>query len=224
MRRVSRGFTLLELLVAMTIFLLFIGAVYRTFRAGQTSMVHVETQQDLYQTGRIVLAQLTAELACAYQSASAQTSSLLGEDTEGSPDLAQADQLTFLTTAHAAVPGRAAGDLWQVTYTLGEGTDEEPAGLYVEERFPEALAVADAEPTRYLLSPLVVGFNCKYLPAEDDWEPEWLEQPTLPAAVRIELVLQSRRPGATPLVLVATTNLALATAPATVEGGADAEP
>jgi hypothetical protein len=77
-------------------------------------------------------------------------------------------------------------------------------------------------PARRLLSPLVVGFNCKYLPANADWLTEWVGQSTRPVAMRIELTLRLPREDASPIVLVTTANLMLATAPA--GGGNNAPP
>ena len=65
----SAGFTLIELTVAVAIFLVFITAAFGTFTMVYDSMARTEAHEDLYQTGRVVLAQLSAELASAYQPA-----------------------------------------------------------------------------------------------------------------------------------------------------------
>lgn len=217
------GFTLIEVMVATVIFLLFIGTVYGVYHAANAAMVRAEEQADIQQTGRVLLAQLNAELTSAYQSPTAPTCTLVGEDTSGTSDEMPEDTLTFLTTAHAAPSGQPAGDLCQVSYAIARDGEDGTPGLYLEENFHPGLEVTDIEPTRRLLSPLVVGMNCKYLaPDADDWAMDWVDQTTLPIAVRIELTLQPERQTAKPIVVVMTANPAMATRPA--EGAGDVQP
>ena len=213
------GFTLVEMLVALVIFMIFVGAVYGTYHTAYGAMSSAEEVDDLYQAGRVLLTQLNTELTCTYQSSTATVCAVLGEDTAGDAAGLQMDTLTLVTTAHAPFDEQPAGDLCQVRYTLSDGTADEEPGLYVEENWYPDLALEDAVPVRRLLSPLVVGFNCRYLAAGgEDWETEWPEQTTLPVAVRVELTLLGSAPNSKPLVLVSTANLALATAP---QGGTD---
>ena len=216
------GFTLLELLVAVVIFLIFLGAVYGAYTAAGAAMTRTEAQADLYQSGRVLLGQLNRELSCAYQASTATVSALTGEDTEGDAAVVQADVLTVVTSGHALDSSSPAGDLCQVRYRMQDPATAEPPGLYLEEtRHPE-LEPADATPVGRLLSPRVVGFNCRYLAAgAEDWAADWVDQATLPVAVRVELTLRGGDADAPPLVLVSTANLALATAS---EGGTDALP
>lgn len=215
-RRSARGFTLVEMAVAVVIFMLFISAVYGTYTAASKAITSAEEQQEVMQTGRVLLAQLNAELTSAYQSSTATVSSLYGEDSENAAAELQQDRLTFLTTAHDAYGDMPAGDLCRVTYEVSDGTEQdETPGLYVEENFHPDLELEDETLPRRLLSPLVVGFNCKYLGAGGtEWETEWVDKAALPMAVRVELTLKSRREGAKPMILVSTANLKLATAPA----------
>lgn len=215
----THGFTLVEMMVAIVIFLLFISAVYGTYRAANRSIAMAEEQEDLMQTGRVLLERLHTELTCAMQPASSQTSELIGEDTEeNASNLLQADRITFLTTAHPAGSGTVAGDVCRVSYMMGGDTPAEEPGLYVEVNRHAGLEMPDEQPERQLLSPLVVGLNVKYLPVDGDWEPSWQERTTLPLAVRVELTLQPPRSGAAPVVLATTANPRMATAP----GGAGA--
>jgi len=211
-----RGFTLVEMMVALVIFMLFMGAVYGMYTAAQSAIVHAEEQETLYQTGRVLLAQLNAELTCLYVSAEGPAVALLGEDagTDERPE----DSITFLTTAHVAAEGQLVGDVSQVRYSLEDESADERPGLYVEESFPPDLAVEDAEPTRRLLSPLVTGVNFLYLPpGGDTWEMSWVDQETLPTAIRVELTLCAPRADAKPIVLLSTANLAMATAGETTD-------
>jgi len=220
--RHARGFTLIEMVVAIVIFMLFVTAVYGVYSAANMAIMRVDEQEEIFQTGRVLLEQINTELTSAYQASTATVSSLTGEDTDGASDAPQQDTLTFLTTAHAAYGDAPAGDVSQVIYEMGGDTPDDTPGLYVEENFHPGLETPEETPARRLLSPLVVGFNCKYLPAGADWLTEWVGQSTLPVAVRVELTLRPPREDAIPIVLVTTANLMLATVPA--GGGNNAPP
>lgn len=230
-RRIATGFTIIEMIVAIVILLIFLSSIYGVYHAAQAGVQRTEIQGDLDQTGRVLLGQLSGELTSAYQASDATTSSLQGTDdlNSGADPLMQQDQLTFLTSAHHMDTPN--GGLCQVTYLMVGGTGAinsldgttDPPGLYIEEITPPGLTPEDSTPTHRLLSPLVVGFNCLYLTVDGTWETEWLDQTTLPRAVRIEITLLAQKPGAQPMVLETTVNPAMTMAPATT-GDTDATP
>ena len=220
----AAGFTLIELLVAVVLFAVFMGAVFGIYSAAQRAIVLAEDQQEVYQTGRVLLGQLATELTCAYQSATATTSTLDGEDATDSTTNMPTDTLTLVTTAHSAPAGQPAGDLAQVSYQIsGDGTPANPTGLYVTEDYFPGLEMTDETWTPRLLSPRVIGLNCTYLTSDGAWQADWSGQTALPVAVRVELTLQPRTTGAHPVVMATTANVVMATAaPAT--GGTSATP
>jgi type II secretion system protein J len=208
-----RGFTLLEMMVAVMILLVFVTGIYGSYTAAHAAMARAEAQEEVLQAGRVLLAQMTAEVASAYQAAGVTTSAVLGEDTEGAADDAQADRLTVLTTAHAAREDVPAGDLCRVRYALQDTATDETPGLYLEEDFTPDLEPDEYTPERRLLSPRVINLNCEYLAAgAETWQPDWIDQTALPASVRITLLLKSSAERALPVTLSATVNLAMATA------------
>ncbi|MHB9132116.1 MAG: prepilin-type N-terminal cleavage/methylation domain-containing protein [Armatimonadota bacterium] len=205
------GFTLIEMMVALVIFAIFIGAVYGTYQSANQASASVEERADVYQTARVLLAQVNHELCCAYQSGSATTSSLLGEDTEGDATALQHDTLTLLTTGHRALnTGEPAGDVCQVKYSVELDADEQPTGFFLTENLHPGLEADDTAPEPTALSDMVAGMNCKYLDgASNEWQDEWVDREALPAAVRVELVLKPRREGAKPIMLFTTADLAM---------------
>lgn len=213
--RRTRGFTLIEMLVAITVFLLIFGAFYEMFHAAHVAIARAEEQHEVMQTGRVLLDQFKQELTSAYLSSTATVTSLLGTDSDSGSAL-QADQLTLLTTAHATPNVAPAGDLCQVTYSMNDPSTDEAPGLYVTEDYHPGLMVDTTTLPRKLLSARVLELNCLYLPYNEDWANEWTEdRTTLPVAVRIELTLQSTNPEAKPIVLSTTANLTMATQPET---------
>ena len=112
----------------------------------------------------------------------------------------------------------------------GDGSVASPTGLYVGEDYYPGLETSATPPTLRLLSPRVIGFNCLFLASDGiTWSNIWdsTTQTTLPVAVRIELTILSRTPGAIPVVFATTANLLTATAPTTTStttGGSNATP
>lgn len=213
--RAKNGFTLIEMMVAILIFGIFISAIYGVYHVAHAALARAEEEEELYQTGRALLAQLSSELASAYPTPKGTTSGFIGEDTAETITERQEDKLTFLTTAHALSDDAPAGDLCQVRYRMDDPDQNETPGLYLEVNRTPGLEMADTTPEPQMLSPLVKSFNVLYLPADGDWEAEWPDGPTMPVAVRIELLLQSAEPNGKMITLTTTVNLAMATAPTT---------
>ncbi len=210
MFRSTRGFTLVETMVAVLMLTVVIGAIYGTYRAASSSASLAEERADLNQTARVLLSQINRELTCAYQPASARESSIVGENTEGSESALQHDRLQVLTTAQSTIPVKGpSGDQRLVTYTLETNSFNEPLAFFVQVDPRPDLSVSDEEPEPVELSAMVVGFNCKYLDGDtDEWQDEWTNRQVLPKAVRVELFLRADREGAKPVFFATTANLA----------------
>lgn len=208
----SPGLTLVETMVAMVMLMMVIGAIYATYHNAQQAMIYTEEREDVYQTARIVLAQINTELSCAYQPASADASTLIGDDGGDGTTPEDSDVLSFVTTAHASgITDAPAGDLCQVTYRIEQGSDGEPAGLYIEEHNFPGLSVEGTTSRKSLFSELIIGLNCKYMtPESEDWQIAWIDEGQLPYAVRVELVLKPPREGAQPIMVASTANLVMA--------------
>ena len=220
-RDMSRGFTLVEVLVAIVIFVTIMGSIYGALRAANMSASRTEERADLYQPARVLLRQINSELCSAYQPQTSDASTLVGEDTDASATAPQYGSLTFLTTGRRPRAGtEPAGDLCEVTYMVRTTPDEEPIGLFVEENFRGALDASDNERAPTLVSRQVVGLNCEYLDgAGGEWLKEWTNHTALPSAVRVELVLKPEREGAKPIMVSSTANIEISP----VAGGSNAE-
>ena len=57
-----RGFTLMELLVALSIFSVVVLAIYSTFSVGMTARERGEKASDLYQEARMILDRMATEI------------------------------------------------------------------------------------------------------------------------------------------------------------------
>jgi type II secretion system protein J len=209
------GFTLIETLVAMVVLVIIIGSIYGTFRAANMTVTGTEERADVYQTARVLLAQMNAELCSAYQPARQEGSSMQGENTEGNEYAAQKDKISFLTTARKSMSSvDGGGDLCRVTYSVETDPNEKPLGLFVSEDFRPGLAVSDEKKQPVRLSPMVVGLNCRYLDGRTgEWLDDWVEEPAMPKAVRVELVLKPERDSAKVVTVASTANLAISSGP-----------
>lgn len=211
-KRHDSGFTLIEVLVAVAILVIVIGAIYGAFRAGNQSSVFLEESSDLHQTTRVILAQISSELSSLHPIPGEQTSDLVGEHTDVASGSLYFDKLRFTTVSHKpSIKNAIQGDACMVTYSAECTADGEPLGLFLIEDFTPGLHNSqediDALPAS-MVSDLVVGMGCSYLdPDSGEWVDEWVDKTVLPKAVRVELVLQSKRKGSAPITVASTTNI-----------------
>ena len=206
------GFTLIEVLVALAMLVIVIGAIYGAFSAGNQSTVLIEENSDLHQTARVILGRINSELLSIYPSPDSEGGNLIGDNSDTAGNEPAFDKIKFTTVAHepsSKIDVR--GDVCTVTYSEECTADGKPVGLYIIEDFTPGLHNSQEEIDSLpvvKVSDLVIGMDCTYLdPETDEWVDEWVEKQTLPKAVRVELILQSKRQGAKPITVASTTNL-----------------
>lgn len=206
------GFTLIEILVAVAMLVIVIGAIYGAFRAGNQSSVMIEENSDLHQTARVLLWRINSELCSLYSLPGTQGSSLQGENSQETGGPPHFDKITFTTVSHrpcGTVDQR--GDVCTVTYAAECSNSGEPLGLFVKEDYAPDLHMTDTEADTLpetVMSTLVVGMDCSYLdPETGEWVDQWMDKDTLPEAVRIELILKSPRKDSKPVTVALTTDL-----------------
>jgi general secretion pathway protein J len=191
-----RGFTLLELLVAMAIFSIIVSACYALFSATRGAARRAEFKAQMLQTARAALGALEDELRAAVMPASGFDTGFIG--TNSGSEKQPLDRLEFVTASgHPAgldkdnydepdrLPERS--DLVQVRYWIEEDLSRKAHGL-VRERHFDLLPVS----TRTLreedveeVAPEVVHVNLRYYDTE--WRDSWDTTQTrkMPKAVEI---------------------------------------
>ena len=220
----KKGFTLIEILVAIALLVIVIGAIYGAFRAGNQSSVLVEESADLNQTARILLGRMNSELCSIYKRSTQQSDFLRGENAEESGGSENCDKLSFTTVSHQPCTKEGVrSDVCAVKYSIEYDDDKRPVGLFITEDYTPDLhtdtQTTDTE-NPLLLSNLVIGMNCTYLdPDTDEWVDQWEDKTTLPTAVRIELILKSQRKKSHPVAVAMTTNLPSLSSTTTTSGG-----
>jgi type II secretion system protein J len=184
-----KAFTLLELLVAMTLMMVAASclytALYTGFRARRSATTAVEPtalainaiellKQDMYG----VLAP-TGVLAGAF----------VGADSTGMKGV-DADSLEFYTTHIYADEDSPVGGLGRIELLLEEDTDEEREGYRLVRRVTtNLLAPRAVEPDEQILCRNVTSLNLRYFDGES-WLDEWdstVDSNSLPRAVEIDI-------------------------------------
>lgn len=201
---VPRGFTMIELLVAMTILVLAVGLICMSFynisRAWQRGQA---LTKDL-DHGDFVMDQLAMALRSAYFPDTSHRPFGYGLwlDDDGDGENAR-DSISWVKLGSTLIGqnSAAANAPHRVTVTVEDGNDGEP-GITVRAWRPYAQS-EDFDPAdlpTLMLSKQVMGLNCRVatnvtLGGELEWEDEWKDTNRLPPAVEITLYLKPLETG-----------------------------
>ena len=124
----KKGFTLLEILLALTIVSLIISILYATFHQSMAAMAHVEKKTQFVQKGRLILERMTGELNSAFIPHQPLPSSpfrygMVGESNKIEDDFR--DRLDFTFFSELQLEGSTRGsEILEAGYFLGR----EPGG------------------------------------------------------------------------------------------------
>jgi general secretion pathway protein J len=209
MRR-SRGFTLVEVLVALAILLVVSVAVYRTLSLTFQTREKVTALNERYQEGRQVMNRLAREIRMSFLRQPVDRQ--LRETTDSNwvtKFKGEEDELYFATTAHLRLAANAKeSDEAEVAYFLKSGDSRKYRGKTLYRR--ESKRIDDKPDKGGTIWPVIEGVKELKIEYWDDrkeigessWSRSWdsdddPKNPLLPARVRITLVLESdndRRP------------------------------
>ncbi len=198
-----RGFTLVELLVAIAVLAMVSMLIYGAFAGMRRSKEGVERINDRYREGRLAMARIARELQSAYLSAHVPINEQLTvqrtifKGTRGSP----ADRIDFTAFAHRRLDRDSAdSDQAEVSY-FGSEDPERPGVLDLVRRVSSNI---DLEPERggrvEVLATDIDLFDLEYLdPMTGQWSETWDstssigQQNRMPMQVRVILVLNGGR-------------------------------
>jgi type II secretion system protein J len=191
-----RGFTLLELLVALGIAAVVITLLYETFNAVLRSTQLVDEESEIDQMVRISMERMTNELRSAYWRSPSETvgSSMfmfVGQDSIATDY--PTDTLRFSTLSHARVSSKNADPTVSIVeYALVPVPETDTAVLmHREETTPLSPSASGLE--EYELAESVVGLSFRYFDGKD-WSEQWndADKKRLPKAVEIQLIIKDR--------------------------------
>lgn len=181
----QRGFTLVEMLVALTIFALMSVLAYRGLIAVLETRAHLTEDSRRWRDIALTLAQLEQDLGQAVDRPLRDSSDLQLPALVGNPQPAGADeaQLSVSRMGMAWQTGVLA-DVQRHGYRLNDGTLEQLVWPVLD-RAPRS------EPAVHRLLERVSRFELRYLDDHGNWQPRWPlpGMPALPAALEVVLEL-----------------------------------
>lgn len=202
-RRASPAFSLIELLVALTITGLCLGLVAMSFGSIYRAHVRAREHMELQQTMDESIEQIRMMLQAAYLSQYFPNTLLNKFESMDDDNLSDPyDAITFTTLAHGShQPDAKEADLAEITFfTEDEAPLETPDGqerlrrlrVRVGGEINSRFEVEDG--VVYTLADHVTGFHLEYLDQFGEWKPEWIaedNQDSLPCAIKVILAMRS---------------------------------
>lgn len=189
------GFTLLEVLLAMTILAVVMTVIYTSFSSAGDSVERAEAVRDGNDLARTLLSRMSADIANAYcrQGAAGQFFFGKHEEIESSGAKFRFDRVALSTLTNWRRPDTAETDLWAVGYFFRERPEDGRRVLMRREK--RLLRSADDGPVdeaEYELTDAVAGLQVRY------WDgTKWIDDLGAedacrrPAAAEITLTLEN---------------------------------
>lgn len=204
--RSQRGFTLIEVMIALVIMVLMVTALYQAMATSFETKDIVAKMNDRFHEGRQVTSKIARELRMAFLRAEVPEQFREEKPTVLTRFEGSRDEIHFATTAHLRLrAGARESDQSEVAYFLGSSPRDTPyRGKTLFRRESKRI---DGRPDRGgYIWPVVDGvkeFRLEYWDdtkeiSDDAWQADWdshenANEPLLPARVRITLELESPR-------------------------------
>ncbi|MCK5391105.1 MAG: prepilin-type N-terminal cleavage/methylation domain-containing protein [Deltaproteobacteria bacterium] len=196
----NKGFTLIEVLLAVFIASIVLAVLYASFFQIIKAKEKVEEELELYHEARVIFSKMTRDLATAFPRGSVNsdssntTSSFFMASEEGNNS-----SLTFTSLSRRPSKDARESDQTEISYFL-EPTEDTP-DLFALMRRDNPTIGTDEGWTEYPISERIVRFKVSYLAEtsilgdNQELQFEWdsNEQSSLPTAVNINLTMRSPR-------------------------------
>lgn len=181
----QRGFTLVEMLVALTLFALMSVLAYRGLNAVLETRAHLTEDNRRWRDLTLTLAQLEQDIGMAVERPVRDGGDLLQPALLGDPHAigAHAAQLSLSRMGMAWQTGVQA-DVRRHGYRLANGTLEQLV-------WPVLDQAPHSEPAVHALLERVRRFDLRYLDSAGNWQPRWpLPGGTAPLPAAVEVVVE----------------------------------
>ncbi len=189
----SKGFTLLEVMLAMLILTFFVATIYSSFSTMSQSVKNAETDRDVTDLARTLIAKMTDDITNAYYVAGMQETFFYGKSSTTSADEPRFDSLALTTLTNWRRPGSKETDLWEVGYRFQDKADGSGKLLIRSEKRELSKDVPPLEgETDYVLTDRVAALQLRYYNGStwmDDWDNRNSRAAALPKEVELGVVL-----------------------------------
>ena len=186
----NQGFTLLELLIAMTMMTIIAASLYTSMSIGFRARESAEKVVEKGRSVEIAVELIKGMLSSAMDPDGVLAGEFKGEDEEGDSGYA-ADTLTFYTGDYNPEEDEAASDIEKVELSISVREDTEEK-VIVRKVTTNLLSPTTLDPDEEILCPNVRSMNLQYYDGSD-WQDEWDSSENdnaLPKAVKITIVLE----------------------------------
>jgi prepilin-type N-terminal cleavage/methylation domain-containing protein len=206
----ARGFTLLELLIALSIMTMAMAVVIATFVVTIRAWRRGSELLDELHHGDFVMEQLVSSLrstAYFYNKPEQYGFWLEDRDDGGYP----ADRISFVTSGTAFVPRDSplANGLHRIEISIEENEDGE-TGVAVR-AFPHMVNVEDWEGEAWFVSAQVKGLDCRtFNLVEEEWDDVWEDTNAIPSLVEITLYMDPIEENKDPITMSRVIEIPLA--------------
>lgn len=201
MRRVQRGFTLIEVMLVMAILAFVTTLMFGSFSQTATNKKALEAAQERTHTVRVALMRMAREIEMAYLAADIQTGAAYTRTFLIGSSQSSVDELSFSTFAHQRLRGGLAeSDTAVVTY-YGARDPDDGRITNLMRRETRRLQAEDPKSLlgeSYVLCPDIVSVKFSYWDyIKKEWQREWDTRTPgvdkLPSHIRISLTVVDER-------------------------------
>ncbi len=195
----DRGFTLIEVLIAVFIGSIVLTILYASFFQIMKAKERVEQELELYHESRVVMSKMTKDIATAFERGNVNSESKNSsfQYFDGSQN-GNFSTLTFTSLSRTPTPNARESDQTEISYFVQPVPNSD---LYALMRRDNPKMGTETGGIQYALSERIVGFTLTYIGSSDldlgtdDITVEWDSNNTLslPDAVNINLIMRSPR-------------------------------
>jgi general secretion pathway protein J len=186
MNSTQKGFTLIEILIAVTITAILLVTIYGVFTSVSSARNRIETEGEGYHQARVIFDRIGREIRGAYYLRGNKNTVFKGGiDEERNPFL-------FLSTSATTPQAERQGGIALVRYRLRQ--DAEAEGQKVLTRSEAPLVEEDQAPREYRLATGIEALQLRFSDG-DTWQESWDSDSLNAAPVMVEVALEVRLEG-----------------------------
>jgi prepilin-type N-terminal cleavage/methylation domain-containing protein len=197
-QRAAQAFTLLEVMLAVTILGVVVAAVYTTWSTALTAWKRGTQVLDSFQRERVVMETLqNLTRSALYFTSVPDLYQVRGETTPG-----LGSTVSFVTGSDVLLPHPEATTIGLRRVALGMQRDENGVVYLGIANLPAVLGAEADEWVWHVLSADVVGFGVQYRhPQHGTWSDRWEEPHLVPAALMFTVAFRGQARGGPPLIV-----------------------